>query len=446
MPFPLQALAPEKFIRSVYSSPVRVHKNDLGLSLDISYITRELIVCSCPVVKYPKLLYRNSLKDLISYLNLRHGAGNWKIYNFKAEKGDSDYNDEDLVTALFEPLNSSEETAKFACPSLSSIYGAAKSPCNEVYDNASTPSVSSTRESLLESLDSYIQRYGWLDHSPPPFVLLEEILDNMHEYLTQDSSRVVLLHCKMGKGRSGSVIVAYLMKYMRCSLREGCEIFVNNRFKVGLTQGVTIRSQLRYLRYHERFLQMDHPSNRPNVLSESARAQFMINSFEISHLLSAAPVNLESKNYSISIKIQIYNRNRDSLVDVFDTSNKDFIIDSKPHGLFDRVTVGQQVTESDIRVSFGLRHKGNTFIDNITQLTSLSHFWINLYWETLACSRSESADNYTLEKLANEQSRCRDSKNFAMFSIKWAELDGVKGLQSKGFKLFESLTLRWQLL
>ncbi|CAR21585.1 putative phosphatidylinositol-3,4,5-trisphosphate 3-phosphatase [Lachancea thermotolerans CBS 6340] len=446
MPFSLQAFTPENILRSVYSSPIKVHKNDLGFSLDLSYITRELIVCSYPVIKYPQLLYRNSLKDLISYLNLHHGAGNWKIYNFKAEKGASDYSDEDLVTALFELSNFCEKASASAGPLLSTIYDPTKSPCKEGHDSASTQSLSSTRESLLERVGHYIQRYGWLDHSPPPFTLLQEILDDMHEYLIQDSSRVVLLHCKLGKGRSGSVVVAYLMKYMRCSLREGREIFVNNRFKVGLTQGVTISSQLRYLGYHERFLQADHPSNWSKILSELTRAQFMINSFEIIHLLSAAPVKLESKTYTMSIKIQIYNRNRDGLIDVFDTNNKEQSIDSKPHSNLNRVSVGQRITESDIRISFGLRHKGSAFIDNVTQLTSISHFWINLYWETLACSRSESTDHYTLDKLANEQSRCRDRKNFAMFSIKWAELDGMKGLQSKGFKLFETFTLRWQLL
>ena len=102
-------LSPEHIIKSVYSSPFNQYKNNLGLVLDVSYITDNIIVCSYPVMKYPKMFYRNSLADLILYLDANHGRNNWKMYNLKVETNDSDYTDEDFAMVLELQNHSTEQ-------------------------------------------------------------------------------------------------------------------------------------------------------------------------------------------------------------------------------------------------------------------------------------------------------------------------------------------------
>ncbi|SCV02849.1 LAME_0H05710g1_1 [Lachancea meyersii CBS 8951] len=435
MPLSFPNWTPESVIRTIYSSPINVHKNDLGLTLELSYITQQLIVCSYPVVKYPKLLYRNSLSDLVSYLTLYHGPGNWKIYNFKVEQGSADYSDENLASVLSQ--QSSPVGGSDGCSFASSSHGSWSISSPRGQSAVSSPD-------LPAELSNFIQRYGWLDHSPPPFLLLQQILDDMHEYLSQDPNRVALMHCKMGKGRSGSVVIAYLMKFMNCSLRESRDIFMNNRFRAGIIRGVTIRSQLRYLAYHELFLHIGRPLERPEILTEIARSRFKVT--EVIIMNPFPHLNLDFKNCCIIVKMHVYNRSRNGLFEVLEAECNDLLFDGRLHKRTTSISVDTCVLKSDVRFSFGLRFKNNEFIDNITQKTSLSHCWLNLYWETLICSRNESLTSYTLEELRSEQGRCRDGKSFALFTIKWDDLDGAKGMLGKGVKLFESVTLRWQLL
>ncbi|SCU87731.1 LAFA_0E08482g1_1 [Lachancea sp. 'fantastica'] len=429
------AWRPESIIKSICSSPLNVHKNDLGLTLDLSYITNQLIVCSYPVVSYPKLLYRNSLRDLVSYLSLYHGFGNWKIYNFKVERGGSDYSDENLASALTEHSPSLNSPESFSHNSFSQGTWSSSSP-----REGSTFSFSA----LSPNSSLCIERFGWLDHSPPPFLLLQQIVDDVHEYLSADPNRVALLHCKMGKGRSGSIVVAYLMKFMNCSLRESRDIFMNNRFRAGITRGVTIKSQLRYLSYHELFLHLGQPTERSDILTEIARSRFRITKIDFLNPLPHLGQDLNS--CSIVVRVHVYNRSRNGLYELLETDCDGVFHDEKLHRRKTSVTVDTCMSGSDVRFSFGLRFRNNEFIDNVTQMTSISHCWLNLYWETLICSRNESASSYTLEELRSEQNRSRDGKSFALFTIKWDDLDGVKGTSNKGVKLFESVTLRWQLL
>lgn len=441
MPLSLSSFYPEKIIKSIYSSPINVHKNDLGLTLDLSYITKQLIVCSYPVTKYPKLLYRNSLTDLVSYLNWHHGVDNWRIYNFKAEYGKFDYSDEALASLLQESSSSLNSSSPLSIDE-NTATSARESRVTKLF----SPDVCS-HEPQTSSVEQYIKRYGWLDHSPPPFLFMQEVLDDIHQYLSESSSNVVLLHCKMGKGRSGSIVVAYMMKYMSCSLKEGRDIFMNNRFRAGITRGVTISSQLRFLRYHELFLHLERPLNRPHVLPELAKSRFTLSNMEITKPLGAIPpFNLDTNSCCISIKVQIYNEARNGLIDVFSTECDQLLVDPRCESQMAVVEINKTIAKSDICLSFGLRFRNNELIDNISQISSLSHCWLNLYWETVICSHNESLSNYTVEELTREQSKCRDGKGFALFCIKWDDLDGVKGTRNKGFKLFESVILRWKLV
>lgn len=438
----LPKLTPENIIKSIYSSPLNVHRNNLGLVLDLSYVTNQLIVCSYPVMKYPKLFYRNNLKDLVTFLNAHHGPGNWKIYNFKVETGDSDYTDEDLLSLVnHQKYNTSTHPSAVRYRRLTSIDVLSKE-CLKAGIEQSASAEKYEVASDLSNIGDILERTGWKDHAPPPFTLLEELIDEIHQYLTQDEHKVAVLHCKMGKGRSGTVIVAYLMKFMQCPMKESCEIFMNTRFKPGISKGITILSQLRYLRYHEIYLYLERENQRQQLLQELRTCKFRITGVELMNPIGVLAKGLSKNSYMLSVKIQNYNKARDSLDDIFVTNCEE-------DNLFATNTVDKlvidadlDIDQSDIRITFGLRSKSAEFINNFTMLTSISHCWINLYWETLTCSKSDSPTNFRIEELLEEQKRYAN-KCMGTFSIKWDELDGIKGTKNKGLKLFDTLTLKW---
>ncbi|ELU44388.1 ptenb protein [Rhizoctonia solani AG-1 IA] len=56
-----------------------------------------------------------------------------------------------------------------------------------------------------------VSRYPFPDHHAPPLAILPLAAREMREWLSGGEHRVVVLHCKAGKGRSGTLACAYLL-------------------------------------------------------------------------------------------------------------------------------------------------------------------------------------------------------------------------------------------
>lgn len=54
-----------------------------------------------------------------------------------------------------------------------------------------------------------------------------KITDIIHSYLTKN--KIVFVHCYAGKQRSASIVVAYLMKYLRISLKNSIKLLESKR-------------------------------------------------------------------------------------------------------------------------------------------------------------------------------------------------------------------------
>lgn len=61
--------------------------------------------------------------------------------------------------------------------------------------------------------------------------------------------RVVVVHCKAGKGRSGTVACSYLISEEDWSIEDALSRFTQRRMRSGFGEGVSIPSQLRWIKY-----------------------------------------------------------------------------------------------------------------------------------------------------------------------------------------------------
>ncbi|KAM0562318.1 hypothetical protein ACHAPJ_002005 [Fusarium lateritium] len=208
-------------LRQIVAGP-RARHPEAGL--DLCYVTDHIIATSGPSETYPQLAYRNPLDQLVKFLDSKHGE-DWAIWEFRAEG--TGYPDE-------------------------SVYGR-------------------------------VRHYPWPDHHPPPFRLVPMIMASMRNWLhggelgggrvTDDgrpissskdaltqaqrdekrASRVVVVHCKAGKGRSGTVSCSYLIAEEGWKPEDALARFTERRMRPKFGAGVSIPSQLRWISYVERW-------------------------------------------------------------------------------------------------------------------------------------------------------------------------------------------------
>ncbi|WVR04807.1 hypothetical protein IAU60_001819 [Kwoniella sp. DSM 27419] len=141
------------YIRKIVSGKkARFIDPENAVNLDLVYVTDRIIIMGYPATGVASL-YRNRRRDVLKFINSRHGE-KWWIWNL--------------------------------CP---------------LYENAYSP----------ESMHGRVSRYPFPDHHPPPLPLLPLAVREMTAWLEGDVERVAIIHCKAGKGRSGTLLCSYLL-------------------------------------------------------------------------------------------------------------------------------------------------------------------------------------------------------------------------------------------
>ncbi|OHE97319.1 dual specificity phosphatase [Colletotrichum orchidophilum] len=197
-------------LRQIVAGPRARHAES---DLDLCYVTNNIIATSGPSGTYPQRAYRNPLDRLVTFLDSKH-KGNWAIWEFRAEG--TGYPDEE-------------------------VYGR-------------------------------VRHYPWPDHHPPPFRLIPMIMASMRNWLqggdlepgnvavgaadkdaAGNDKRVVVVHCKAGKGRSGTVSCSYLISECGWKPEEALTRFTERRMRPKFGAGISIPSQLRTITYVDRW-------------------------------------------------------------------------------------------------------------------------------------------------------------------------------------------------
>jgi len=160
----------------------------------LTYITPDVIVMSLPAMDY-QTLYRNHINDVVRFLDEKHPSS-YLVVN---------------------------------C-------------CSEAYANYP-----------IDKFHGRVLRCSIDDHNVPPLHLLLSLCLEMKKWMDGGPKRVLVIHCKGGKGRSGSVICAWLLFSRACTdANQALTLFGHMRTdptKVGRIQGVETASQRRYVNY-----------------------------------------------------------------------------------------------------------------------------------------------------------------------------------------------------
>lgn len=358
----------------------------------------KVVVTSGPSSVWPRKAYRNPIEQLVSFLDRTHGS-DWAVFEFRAEG--TGYPDE-------------------------KVYGR-------------------------------IHHFPWPDHHPPPFGVVPNVMAGMRNWIQGDDGgeegeggnrgkRVAVVHCKAGKGRSGTMSCAYLISEEGWKREEALERFTVRRMRAGFGQGVSIPSQLRTVRYVDRWANemgkryVERPVEVAEVhiwgLRDGVKVAVegfveegkRIHSF---HTFTRQEKTVVDEGHVATkqapLEKETIRKDQEMIVSPVEGSSASSSGLSLPNKTFvgsvQTVVLRPKerlvVPTNDVNIDFERRNKAS--YAGFTMVTSVAHVWFNAWFE----GGFEGHDS-------------------GVFEIEWDAMDGIKGSARKGVRGFDKLKVVWR--
>ena len=282
-----------------------------------------------------------------------------------------------------------------------------------------------------------------------------------------EKGRTVVVHCKAGKGRSGTSVCSYLISEEGWNLEDALTRFTSRRMRIGFGSGVSIPSQLRWIGYVDwwtkhgkiyverqieiievhvwgmrdgvkvavegyvedgKVIKAFHTFDRKERVITDGESQNMANTAtranEKTPHLEESNVHADPSHYdssSVNSK-QTYETGADAVL-------------FRP----DRPIV---LPTSDINIDFERRNKATY---GLTMVTSVAHVWFNAFFESQYSSTSQP--DSTKPPVDTTQPMKTDTlPNSGVFEIGWDAMDGIKGSARKGTRALDRLAVVWRAL
>lgn len=183
----------EKVTRRMVSENKRRYQKD-GFDLDLTYVTDRVIAMSFPS-SGKQSFYRNPIKEVARFLDTKHD-GHYKVYNLCSEKG-------------YDPV----------------------------------------------FFHYRVERIFIDDHNVPSLEDMLKYTASVREWMAADPKNIIAIHCKGGKGRTGTLVCTWLIDSDQFeSAQDSLEYFGERRTDKSRSckfQGVETPSQSRYVGYYE---------------------------------------------------------------------------------------------------------------------------------------------------------------------------------------------------
>lgn len=258
-----------------------------------------------------------------------------------------------------------------------------------------------------------------------------------------EKKHVAVVHCKAGKGRSGTVACSYLISQEGWDREDALGRFTLKRMRSGFGAGVSIPSQLRWVRYVDRWTnQMSKQYIEKSVeiveiqvyglrdgvkvcvegyIEEGRRIQ----NFHTFTRDEKTVINEDAEDDPSTRAPDIKKQDTETLVSPHEgtpTNPSDNAADSASVTKQDVILKASSpilLETSDVNIDFERRNKAG--YTGFTMVTAIAHVWFNAFFE----------GGY-------------DGHNSGVFEIEWDAMDGIKGSERKGTKALDRLKVVWR--
>lgn len=273
------------------------------------------------------------------------------------------------------------------------------------------------------------------------------------------NGRVVVVHCKAGKGRSGTVTCSYLISEEGWTKEDALSRFTERRMRSGFGAGVSIPSQLRWIGYVERWtkhrklyfewqieiLEVHAWGLREGVKVEvngyvdGGKTIKTFHVFENHERILVDGVSETEDGFTNLLrltdeKLQLNQKEpAETSPDQAETSEALPNISPAPtsspgkepgaEAVIFRPSSRIVLPSNDVNIAFERRNKPTY---GWAMVTSVSHVWFNAFFE------GRGPENHG------------DAAPSGVFEIKWDAMDGIKGSARKGMRCLDRLAVVWR--
>lgn len=294
----------------------------------------------------------------------------------------------------------------------------------------------------------------------------------------EKGKRVVVVHCKAGKGRSGSMAISYLITHEGWKKEDAMQRFTERRMRPGFGAGISIPSQKRWLEYVDRwankggrmYLERSVEVTEVHVwgLREGTKIQiegYVLDGRKIQRFHTFRGDERDDLERQVTSGAS----NGGSTSKLPDADPTQPVSASSPHSIPATSTAAPQST-SEVRTNTIFRPRQRIILPTSdinlaveqrkgwgNTVTSVAHVWFNCYFEGNGPENWESqhtvaskdelkrVDTHGLDATGNPISHGHPKPNDSgVFSIDFDAMDGIKGSSRKGTRAFDRVAVVWK--